>query len=351
MSLFYILLFAAMLFAIWRMWRGRGGTYIPMSDASFDKSEGHPHVRAALDMLAGGEWPALAALYWRLPPSDRYHLVQGLGELGGDEPVSWPDEADSAILTIRAGMNLGQAQNAIKDSAARRGSRAEAARAANSLMEARRLLTDAAIRNAHDSTSFAIRLRTEMYLGGDMPTLNNLLGRIDATGEANIFAAANHLLCVSPKWRGSMEKMWAAANGYASSPHNAAWLAIAARAHIEEWHYSMNFDPALTQGYIARLQDPGFADHIRSMNRLFWNRTEEREMSPAEATFAHNHFAFLLQMVRVDDLMGAHLERIGPNVSALPWAYLPDGAQRPTRLLAELRRKAGLEALTPAGAR
>jgi hypothetical protein len=150
---------------------------------------------------------------------------------------------------------------------------------------------------------------------------------------------------VSPKGFGSMEEMWETANGYASNPHNAAWLAIAARAHIEEWDVSMNFDPSLTQAYIARLQDAGFADHIRSMNRLFWDRAEEAEMSTAEATFAHNNFAFLLQIVRAEEALAPHLERIGRNVSARPWSYLPDGAQKPTRLLSELRRKAGLPAL------
>jgi hypothetical protein len=99
------------------------------------------------------------------------------------------------------------------------------------------------------------------------------------------------------------------------------------------------------QAYIAKLQDEGFKDHIRSLDRLFWNRAEDAAMSQAEATFAHNNMAFLLQMAHADEKIGSHLERIGASVSILPWGYLPDGAEKPTRLISELRRKAGLPAL------
>jgi hypothetical protein len=349
MELWYLLLFGLMVFAIFRMWRNRDGVRIRMRDPAFDRSEGHPQAAEALSLLSNADWPALTALYWKLPPSDRYHLVQGLGDLTSDEQVSWPDEADSAILTLHGGWLIAQAWRSAQALASRAGSRSEVDRFRDSLDRARKLLTDAAIRNPHDSVNLALQIRMEMYRGGETATLNNLLGRIDATGEHNIFAAANHLQFVSPGWHGSVEQMWAAANECATNPHNAAWLAIAARAHIEEWRWSMN-DPSLRRGYIARLQDEGFADHIRSLNRLFWNRAEEAEMTPAEATFAHNNMAFLLQIVRLEDLLADHLERIGPNVSALPWAYLPDGAERPTRLLMEMRRKAGLKELAAQGA-
>lgn len=345
MEIFYIVLFVLMMFAIWRMWRGRQGVRIAMRDPAFDRTEGHPHAGEALDLLDRADWAGLTRLYWKLPPSDRYHLVQGLGEVAPMDSLSWPEDADSAILTIGGGVRIAQAARARGGGAGRTVTREAAASMADSLMEAHKLLTRAAAINPHDSTNFALQIRIALGLGGDRADLNLLLGKIDASGEYNIFAAANHLQFVSPKWHGSTTEMWAAANGYASNPHNAAWLAIAARAHIEEWLYSMAFDESLKQDYIARLQDDGFVDHIRSLNRLFWNRAEDAEMSPAEATFAHNNFAFLLQMVRADDLLRPHLEAIGPRVTAQPWGYLPSGALQPTRLLQDMRTRAGLPLL------
>jgi hypothetical protein len=344
-TFFYIALIIAIVFLIWRRLARRDSAPVAMRDPAFDRTEGHPDAGRAMDMLVKGEWRALTSLYWKLEPSDRYHLVQGLGELAAIEPITWPDDADSALLTINGGICLAQAGKARGTGPGAGVKRAAAQHMADSLMEARKLLDRAASINPHDSTNFALQIRVAMALGGDRVELNRLLGKIDASEEHNIFAAANHLQFVSPKWHGSVEEMWETANAYASNPHNAAWLAIAARAHIEEWLYSMAFDPSVRQAYIAKLQDDGFKDHIRSLDRLFWNRAEEGEMSRAEATFAHNNMAFLLQMVRADEKIAPHLERIGANVSILPWGYLPDGAEKPTRLLSELRRKAGLPAL------
>lgn len=345
MTFLYIAVIAGIVFLIFRKATGRDVRPAVMRDPAFDRTEGHPDAQRAFDMLMKGGWSALTQLYWKLEPSDRYHLVQGLGELAATEPVTWAEEADSAILTIHGGICLAQAGKARGAGSGAGVKRDAAQRMADSLMEARRLLDRAASINAHDSTNFALQIRVGLGLGGDRAELNRLLGKIDASDEHNIFAAANHLQFVSPKWYGSVEEMWQVANTYANNPHNAAWLAIAARAHIEEWLYSMAFDPAARQDYIARLQDDGFKDHIRSLDRLFWNRAAESGMSRAEATFAHNNMAFLLQMVHADEKIGPHLDRIGANVSILPWGYLPDGAEKPTRLISDLRRKAGLPAL------
>jgi hypothetical protein len=315
-----------------------------MRDPAFDRTEGHPNAGEALDLLSRADWTALTRLYWKLPPSDRYHLVQGLGEVAEAESISWPEDADSAILTIGGGLRIAEAARTRGKGPGGSVSREAAGHMMQGLQEAQQLLVRAATINPHDSTNLALRIRVALGLSGDRAELNRLLGKIDASGEHNIFAAANHLQFVTPKWHGSIAEMWTAANGYATNPHNAAWLAIPARAHIEEWLHSMAFDESLKQDYIARLQDDGFVDHIRSLNRLFWNRAEDLSMTQAEATFAHNNFAFLLQMVRADDLLRPHLEALGSRVSAQPWGYLPTGASQPTRLLLDMRRKAGLDA-------
>ena len=347
--IWYGLLFVLMVFAIFRMWRGqRYGESAPARrDAAFDPAEGHPQVRDALDMLKSGAWPQLTLLYGNLPASDRYHLVQGLGETVGNAPIAWPEEADSAILTIRAGLNVARVRKALSGGATGRAqARTMFATMMRDLEQAQSLLTEAAARNPHDSVTFAIQIQIETYANGGEHDVNAMIGKVDATEENNIFVAANHLQYMTPKWHGSIERMWRVANDYASNEPNAAWLAIAARAHIEEWLYCMKIDTSLTAGYVAQLQDSGFANHVRGMDRQFWERAARGGMTRAEAHFAHNQFAFLLQMLRLDDLIGRHLDAIGPFIANQPWNYLPAGAERPTQLLAELRRKAGLPTLT-----
>ncbi len=343
-----IVVFVLMVYAIMHMWRRRryGTPVPPTSDPAFDKAEGHPQAAEATELLRTGAWPQLTLLYGRLPASDRYHLVQGMGELASSEPASWPDSADSAIMTIRAGMKVTRAWNAATAGITKRvNAREHVTGVLRELEEAQKLLTEAAYRNPHDSVTFAIQLRIETYANGSTSDVNALTGKIDATEEANIFAALNHLIYASPKWHGSIEKMWAVANDYGSRGPNAAWLAIAARAHIEEWLFCMKIDTSQTADYVAKLQDTGFAQHVRGMDRQFWQRAAQGGMTRAEAHFAHNNFAFLLQVLRLDDLVGRHLEEIGPYISTQPWNFLPDGAERPTRLLGELRKRAGLEAL------
>lgn len=110
----------------------------------------------------------------------------------------------------------------------------------------------------------------------------------------------------------------------------------------------MKIDKSRTADYVAKLQDTGFAPHVRGMDRQFWQRAGLCGMTRAEAHFAHSNFTFPLQALRLDDLVDRHLEEIGPCISAQLWNLLPHGAERPTRLLADLRRRSGLAALATA---
>lgn len=342
--LWYVLLFGLMVFAIWRMWARRGEFDVPKRDPGFDPAEGHPDAHEAFQRLRDGEWGKLATLYWRQEPSDRYHLLQGLSELAGAEPVNWPEDADSAVMTVRAAVEIGAAMRRIRQVKTVSRMRNQAEGFVADVAAAQKRLADAAIRNPHDSANLAMQLRAMMFAGGDDASFNSLLGRIEATEENNIYAAANQVLLVSPRRYGSTQELWKAANDHASNPPNAAWFAIPALAHIEEWAHAMD-DPNGRANQIALMQDDGFIAHIRKLDAQFWQRAKAGPMSRAEAHFAHNHFAFLLQMLKIDDLVGAHLERIGPWLSASPWSMLPDGAEKPTRLLAGLRQRAGLPGL------
>lgn len=347
--IWYLLLFGLMVFAILRMVRNQryGEAPTPMRDKAFDPAEGNPATREALDLIRKGAWPQLSLLYGKLPASDRYHMVMGLSEIAGAEVIEWPSDADSAVLVIHAGFIVGRARKAPeKGITGRTQARTLLTGMMQQLEQAQGLLTEAANRNSRDSVPYAIQILIETYARGGEHDVNAMIGKIDATEENNIFAALNHLEYMTPRWGRPFDRMWQAANDYASNGPNAAWLAIAARAHIEEWVYCMKVDSSMTAGYVAQLQDEGFASHVRNMDRQFWQRATAGGMTPAETHFAHNQFAFLLQILRLEDLMGRHLEAIGPYIAREPWNYLPAGTESPTRLLADLRRKAGLGELS-----
>lgn len=197
-----------------------------------------------------------------------------------------------------------------------------------------------------DSAAIAFRIRIEMGLGGDHDMLADLLGRLEQSAEANVFAALNHLLFVAPKWHGSIVQMWEVANAYAGSPRNAAWIAIAARAHIEEWLFSVGFndDEALRDNYLLKLQDPGFRKFIGQMDETFWRTNQASPATGAEGAFAHNTMACLLMRFDLTSRMRAHLEKMGPYITGgFPWSFFSNG--EPMEILAEVRRRAGLPLL------
>ncbi len=348
MSIVYGLLLGLMLLAIWRMWRNRHGEIDDRPPPGFDPSGGQPEAPEALELLKAQDWPRLSRLYVRLAPSDRYHLIESLGEMSRAAPPEAPPDADSALLTILGGLFMFHGSRLQGSGPAAAVVRRNAPRMIDNMKTAAGLLRDAASRNPRDSTTLALQIRLETLTTNDPAQINGLVGRIQATDEANIFAANNHLLANTPKWTGTADGMWKVANEWANAGPNAAWLAIPARAHIEEWHYAMAFcphgSPARTS-MIDLMQDEGFIRHVSRLDDMFWAALPRETPSGAEASYAHNHFAFLLHVFRVGDRARAHLERIGPHVGRYPWVFLPSGATHPSRLLADLRRQYGLPRL------
>jgi hypothetical protein len=349
MQIVYLILAVLMLFAVWRMWRTRHGEYNDKPDPNFDPAEGQPEAHEALALLNQQDWAGLTRLYGRISPSDRYHLIESLAQLHRDPPPEAPADADSVILTILGGVLVyhgiatrgsGPATSVIK---------ANAPRMMENLKAAAALLKEASTRNSGDSTTLALLLRLELVTTREQAQINNLVGRIQATGEDNIYAASNHLLANTPKWGGSASSMWRVANEWASQPPNAAWLAIPARAHAEEWCYAMVFAPPNAperSAMIDLMQDDGFKRHLARLDDLFWAALQREPLSGAEASFAHNHFAFLMHIFRIEDRARPHLERIGGHIARYPWALMPTLSPAPTRLLADLRRQYGLPPLT-----
>jgi hypothetical protein len=198
-----------------------------------------------------------------------------------------------------------------------------------------------------DTTAIAFHIRAEMGLGGDCNILTRLLSRLGKSEEANIFAAINHLLFVAPKWHGSIEQMWMATNAYASKPHNAAWIALVARAHAEEWLYCVRFGdhPDLRAAYQEKMRDVGFRNFLGEIDDLFWNKAEETPMTGSEALVAHNALASFLLLLQAVDRARRHLERMGPCITETPWAYLGLVGDDRMQSLNDLRKRASLPPL------
>jgi len=347
MSIFYVILAGIVLFAVWRMWRNRHGEIEDRPTPGFDPAEGQPEVPKAVELFNAQDWASLSRLYLQLGPSDRYHLLESLSEVLRTAPPETPADADSALLTVFGGLLMFHGLRIQGSGPAGAVVRKNAPRMMENLQAAARLLRESASRNPHDSTTLALQIRLEHFTTNDAAQINNLVGRIQATDEANIYAASNHLLANAPKWTGSAASMWKVANEWANAGPNAAWLAIPARAHIEEWHYAMAFcapGSAERAGMIDLMQDENFIRHIARLDDMFWAALPRSAPSGSETSFAHNHLAFLLHPFKVGDRARAHLERIGPHIGRYPWAFLPTGATRPAQLLAELRKQYSLPA-------
>ena len=313
---------------------------------AYDPAEGHPLVRKGLGALEARDWANLVALYEGQAPSDRFHFVRGLGELSKLDDDIPPAFDDPRMLTISAGLRVhwawrhrgGGGGDTVTEDGGRK--------MMQLLSEADELLRAAGERTPGDSTIIALHIRTEMGLGGDYAKLTPLLERASHSPEANIFTATGHLMFVTPKWHGSIEQMWHVVNGYASKPHNAAWIALAALGHMEEYLYCAGFsnDQAQRDAFVAKLRDPGFRDFVGEMDALFWKTAEEKPMTGSEAVVAHNAFAALLVLLNAIDLSRPHLECMGPCFTRIPWYYARyDG--NPLVWLNDIRKRASLPPL------
>ncbi len=313
---------------------------------AYDPAEGHPLVHKGIEALEARDWAGLAALYEGPAPSDRYHFIKGMGELStldDDIPLAFDDPR---ALTIAAGLRVHWAW---RHRGAGTGDMVSVDGGRNMmqhLRDAEEMLLAAGERTPEDTTAIALHIRTEMGLGGDYANLVPLLARAGRSPEANIFVATGHLMFVTPKWHGSLEQMWSAANGYASKPHNAAWIALAPLAHMEEYLYNMAFndDQAQRETYVAKLRDPGFRDFAGETDALFWKAAEARPIAGSEAVVAHNAFAAFLVLLNAIDRARPHIERMGPCFTRIPW-YYAQYKGNPMVWLNDLRRRASLPPL------
>ena len=284
----------------------------------------------------------LGSLYASLPPADKCHFIDGLGllsEIGADLP---PRGLHPSLPAIEGGLRYVWAHRLRGFAVADLTSDAQAMNMYEMGDMARQVLEEAAALTPGDSAVHAFRIRTLTLVGGPDGMFEAMSRDLAATGEANVNAELVRLNYLSPKWHGSVGEMHALADAAIANPPNAAFFALKARAWIEEWLYetAMNDDEGAAKAMKARTETGEFRQALADLDDRFLEQLAAGpEMTPAEAHFARNHFAFLFAAFLDKARLTRHLAALKVP-AATPWGYLA-GKDVPG-YIAGLRKACGL---------
>jgi hypothetical protein len=71
---------------------------------AFDPAEGNAHVASGLALIRAGDGTALGALYAGLPPADRVHFIDGLGQLSEIGAALPARDQHPALAAVEGGL-------------------------------------------------------------------------------------------------------------------------------------------------------------------------------------------------------------------------------------------------------
>ena len=309
----------------------------------FDEAEGDPNVATGLGLIEAGDGAALGALYAGLPPADRVHFIDGTGllsEIGASLP---PLESHPAMPAVEGGLRYVWAHRLRGYATADRTSQNQAMDMAKMAFSAQELLAGAADQTPGDSALHAFRIRAMMLTGGEEGEFDAICAGLRATGEANLLAEMARLNYLTEKWHGSHAEMHGVADAAAAAPPNAAFLALKARAWIEEWLYeiAMNDVAEEKEAFRARIRTDAFREELAALDDRFYALlSNPAPMCRAEAQFARNTFAVLFVLFADKARLKPHLEAVGASPTQMPWAYV--SGENILKKLSKLRRSCGL---------
>ena len=308
---------------------------------------GHPLIRRGLAAFKQRDWLTLRELYDAQSPSDAYTFVGMLGLLTElDEHMVELGESATALI-LQAGIRMGWASRHRGPSVASMVTESGVIGMVSNSISAYDQLLQAAQLRPECSVIAAFRLAALIYLDGDREELAYAQDQFSAsTAPRCWFYGYNHVTFETPKWHGSMDDMWQTAHIYADRPDNAAWIALLAKAHIEEWLYtvSMDDDKEAKKAYSDKRYSQAFRDELVALDTRFWDHYGDVAMSHIEAVQAHNLMAFMHWRLGSKAQIGRHLDKIGTAMTEMPWGYLVREGQA-AKMLARLRKQAGLGAL------
>lgn len=295
-----------------------------------------------LAALNAGDGAALGTLYSRLEPAGRVHFVDGLGqlcEIGAPLP---PRTSHPAFAAIEGGLRYVWAHRLRGFATADLTSDAQAFNMYDMADSAHTVLHEAAALTPSDSALHAFRIRTEMLARGAEGGIDAIFRDLNASGETNLLADMARLNYAAPKWHGSVSEMHAFADAAVAAPPNAAFLALKARAVIEEWLYetAMSDEDGAAGAFRKRSATPDFRAALAELDDRFLDLAAKGPgLSDVEAHLAHNQFAALFALFPDKARLKRHLAEIKAP-AATPWGYLAGGDV--PGLIARLRREAGL---------
>jgi len=308
---------------------------------AFDVAEGNIHVGPGLGLLKAGDGAALGVLYAGLPPADRVHLLDGLGQLSEIGAALPPRSQHPSLAAVEGGLRYVWAHRLRGFATADLTSDAQAFSMYDMADQAHEALAEAAHLTPGDSALHTFRIRTEMLARGTDGGFEAIVRDLEAAGEANVSAELARLNYLAPKWHGSVEEMHAVADAAATAP-NAAFLGLKARAYIEEWLYemAMNDEDGAADAMKARVSGAAFKQELADLDDRFWAMAQSGPaMTAAEAHFARNQFACLFAAFPDRARLKRHLAALEVP-AATPWGYLAGGDV--PAFVAKLRRRLGL---------
>lgn len=292
--------------------------------------------------LEAGDGAALGALYASLPSADRVHFVDGLGQLCEIGALLPPRSGHPSLAAIEGGLRYVWAHRLRGFATADRTSDAQAFNMYEMADTAHAVLQEAAALTPQDSALHTYRIRTEMLARGVEGGIEAVFGALNAAGETNLCADLAKLSYLSPKWHGSVSEMHAFADAVAARPPNAAFLALKARAVIEEWLYetAMSDEDGAAEAFRKRTGTPAFRAALAALDDRFLDLAANGPaLSAAEVHLARNQFGALFALFPDKARLKRHLAEIRAP-AATPWGYLAGGDV--SGLVARLRRETGL---------
>ena len=309
---------------------------------AFDVAEGNAFVSQGLTLLKAGNGAALGRLYAGLPPADRVHFLDGLGLLSDIGTALPARGGHPSLAAIEGGLRYVWAHRLRGFATADQTSDAQAFNMYDMADEAHAALDEAARLTPQDSAVHAFRIRAEMLARGVEGGIEAVFRDLDATGEPNVLVALARLNYLAPKWHGSVDEMHAVADAAIARAPNAAFLALKARACIEEWLYEsgMNEAPGAAAAFKAKSVTSAFRQSLADLDDRFRDLLKTGPaLSAAEAHFACNQFAVLFVAFVDRPRLKHHLTGLAAP-AAVPWGYFARG--NVPGFLAKLHKQLGL---------
>ena len=313
---------------------------------AFDLTEGNRHVRPGLALLEAGKGQELGALYAGLDPAGRLHFLDGLGQLSDIGAPLPALEGHPAMYAVAGGLHYVWAHRLRGFATADRTSQAQVREMVDMASVADGLLSAGARQTPGDSALHGFRIRAMMLTGAPPGGFEAVTQDLRATGEANVLAELARVSYLAPKWHGSVGEMHAAAASAMEGAPNVSFLALKARAWIEEWLYqtAMNDNEAEIAAFREKVKSDAFKAEVGALDDEFRaGFGKGPELTFAEAGFAHNNFAVLMTLVKDNVRLKPHLSAIGKSVFQTPWGYI--AGRNVSGMIAKLRASAGLPKL------